>query len=176
VALIRMRGSAELGAGLLTATLKKVAPEVNPYAMQTLEQYISPAFLVPRTAAVLLTLLGLVALTLALLGIYGLMSFLVHRRTREIGIRMALGAGRGEVLGMILRHGLTIAGIGLLAGMLGALGVTRLLRGFLLGVEPWDPFTFLAASLVLAAAAAGATWIPARRAARVDPMVALRAD
>lgn len=176
VALIRMRGNAELGAGLLTATLKKIAPEVNPYAMQNLEQYISPAFLVPRTAAVLLTLLGLVALTLALLGIYGLMSFLVNRRTREIGIRMALGAGRGEVLGMILRHGLTIAGIGLLAGMVGALGVTRLLGGFLLGIEPWDPFTFLSASLVLAAAAAGATWIPARRAARVDPMVALRAD
>jgi ABC-type antimicrobial peptide transport system permease subunit len=176
VALIRMRGAPQLGAGLLTATLKKVAPAVNPYAMQTLEEYISPAFLVPRTAAVLLTLLGIVALTLALLGIYGLMSFVVNRRTREIGIRMALGADRGEVLAMILRHGLTIAGVGLLTGLLGALAVTRLLQGFLLGVEPWDPATFLVTALVLAGAAAAATWIPARRAARVDPMVALRAD
>ena len=176
VALVRLRGDVRNGAGLLQAAVRKVAPDVKPYMMQPLEEFISPAFLVPRIAAVLLTLLGVVALALALLGIYGLMSFLVNRRTREMGIRMALGASRREVLSLVLRHGMTLAGIGLVVGLPAALGVTRLLRGFLLGVDAWDPATFVATSLVLAAAAAAATWIPARRAARVDPAIALRAD
>lgn len=176
VALVRLRGDVRNGAGLLQSAVRKVAPDVKPYMMQSLEEYVSPAFLVPRIAAVLLTLLGGVALVLALLGIYGLMSFLVHRRTREMGIRMALGASRQEVLSLVLRNGMKLAGVGLAVGLPAALGVTRLLQGFLLGVNAWDPGTFLATSLLLAAAAVAATWIPARRAAQVDPAIALRAD
>jgi predicted permease len=176
IALIRTRGNPQNAAALLTAAVKKIAPDVKTYAMTSLEDYIAPAFLLPRTAAVLLTVLGAVALALALMGIYGLMAFLVNRRTREIGIRMALGAGRRDVLAMIVRHGLALACAGLGVGLVVALGVTRLLSGFLLGVDSGDPLTFAAAAILLAGAAAGACWIPARRASRVDPMIALRAD
>ncbi len=104
------------------------------------------------------------------------MHFFVVQRTHEIGVRMALGAQYGTVMALVLRQGLLLAATGGIAGLLGAIGLTRLLSGMLFGVGPADPVTFLLAPLVLLAAAALACWLPARRAARINPIVALRQD
>jgi ABC-type antimicrobial peptide transport system permease subunit len=116
------------------------------------------------------------ALVLAAVGIYGVISFLTAQRTHEIGIRVALGAQRGDILGMVFRHGLQLAGAGVVLGILAALAATRLLATLLFGVTAADPLTYVAISAALLAAGLLACWLPAHRATRVDPMVALRHD
>jgi ABC-type antimicrobial peptide transport system permease subunit len=113
-------------------------------------------------------------LILAVIGLYGIVSFSAVQRTREIGIRMALGGTARDVLGLILRQGIRMVILGLAVGVLAALGITRVMTGILIGVSPNDPVTFVAVALLLAAIALAACWIPARRATRVDPGVALR--
>jgi len=117
---------------------------------------------------------SLTALALACLGLYGILSFTVVQRTREIGVRVALGAQRLDVFSLVVGKGLKLAVIGSAIGLLGALAVTRLVSRLLYGVSPIDPVTFASMSLLLVALAMLASWIPARRAAKVDPMVALR--
>jgi putative ABC transport system permease protein len=117
---------------------------------------------------------GFVAMSLAAIGLYGVVSFMVGRRTQEIGIRMMLGAQRSEVLRMVLVNGLTLAAVGLVVGVGVAVLATPLIRSILVGVSPWDPAIFLGVCLVLVTATAVASWIPASRATHVDPMVALR--
>jgi predicted permease len=129
-----------------------------------------------RFQTTLIGLFSLIALLLSAIGIYGLMHYFVAQRTNEIGVRMALGARYGNVVALVLRQGLSLAGCGVIAGILCALGLTRLLSGLLYGVTPTDPLTFTAAPLILLAVAALACWIPARRAARIDPMAALRQE
>src|SRR6185295_12485106 len=106
----------------------------------------------------------------------GILTYAVGRRTREIGLRMALGAGRGDVVALVLRQGMALASAGTLVGVLGALALSRLLSGLLFGVGPADPATFVGVSFVMLSVAFAACWIPARRAAAVDPMVALRSE
>jgi len=118
--------------------------------------------------------LGTVALLLALLGIYGVTAFSVSQRTREIGVRVALGAQRSHVLGLVLRQGVVLAAVGVVVGSLTAVGATRLIASLLYGVPPTDVVAFGGAAIALGLAAVVASWIPARRAARVDPIVALR--
>jgi putative ABC transport system permease protein len=113
-------------------------------------------------------------LVLAVVGVYGVMSYSVSRRTSEIGIRMALGAQPSEVLAMICRQGAILVGVGVLAGLAGAFAVGRLLSDFLVGVTPNDPLTYVGVSLLLVSVAFLASYIPARRGTRADPMVALR--
>jgi ABC-type antimicrobial peptide transport system permease subunit len=108
------------------------------------------------------------------MGIYGVMSFAVAQRTREIGIRIALGSGRTRVLKLVVREGAVLAGVGVLIGLVAALALTRALRSMLYEVTPSDPWTYVAMVCVLACAALAASWIPARRAAAVDPVIALR--
>src|SRR5262249_54697400 len=127
-----------------------------------------------RLVARLSTLFGVLALTLACMGLYGLLSFEVARRTQEIGIRTALGAPRNQVLSMILRRGFVLALCGAGAGALAALWITRYLKSLLYGVPATDTVTFLAVSVLLVGVALLASWLPARRATRVDPIVALR--
>lgn len=123
---------------------------------------------------ILLGVFAALALGLASLGIYGVISYLVGQRTQEIGVRLALGAKRVDVLRLILGEGMKMAGLGLAVGLLAALGLTRLMAGLLYGVSATDPFTFVSVAALLAIVALAACYIPARRAMRVDPIVALR--
>jgi ABC-type antimicrobial peptide transport system permease subunit len=125
-------------------------------------------------ATALTTLFGATALLLAGIGLYGVISYSVGRRTREIGIRMALGAQTRDALWMVIRQGMTLALVGAGIGLIASLALTRLIKTLLFGVSPTDPMTFIAVSLLLAAVTLAACYIPARRAARVDPMVALK--
>jgi ABC-type antimicrobial peptide transport system permease subunit len=113
---------------------------------------------------------------LSALGLYGLLSFQVAQRTRELGVRAALGARSGDILSLVFRDGALLVVPGLVLGLAGALALTRLLVSQLHGVAPTDPLSYAGASIVLCAAAGLASWLPARRAARVDPMVALRSE
>ena len=158
------------------ARLRQVAPSAPIYDIQPMESRLASASSQARFSAILLGLFALVALTLAVTGIYGVMSFAVAQRTREIGIRIALGADRRRVLALILREGGLLALVGAGIGLAAALASTRVLRGMLFEVTTTDPGTYAAMIVVLAAAALTASWLPARRAARVDPMVAIRAD
>jgi len=126
-----------------------------------------------------MTLLGIfagLAVVLAAVGVYGLMSFLVAQRTREIGIRMAIGARAGDVLRLIVMRAVLLTGTGVALGLLGALLLTRLLESLLFGVKPTDPLTFAGVAAVLGIVAIAASVVPARRAARVDPLIALRSE
>jgi ABC-type antimicrobial peptide transport system permease subunit len=124
----------------------------------------------------LLSIFGGLALVLAAIGIYGLMAFTVEQRTQEIGIRMALGAGAAALRGMIVRQGMLLAVIGIALGLAAAYGLTRLLAAFLFGVKPVDPLVFAAIPVVLAFVSLVAIWVPASRATRVDPALALRRE
>src|SRR5262249_37542306 len=152
----------------------RVDPDQPVDNFRTLETVRSTALESPKLTAMLLGLFALVALTITAAGIGGGIAFSVNQRTQEFGIRMALGAQRVSVLRMVLRQGLHLVLVGLAIGMAGALVMTRLLTTLLFGVQPTDALTFLAVSMVLVAVAAAACLIPARRAATVDPMVALR--
>ena len=151
-----------------------IDPLLKPVASLTMIDYTAAAFAIPRVAATLLTALGTVALLLAALGIYGVIACSVNQRRREIGIRMALGAQRFDVLRLFVRHGMKLAGVGVLIGLAGTLAVAHLLSSLLIGVGASDPVTHLAVALLLAAVALLACWLPARRATKVDPMEALR--
>jgi predicted permease len=142
--------------------------------VQTIEEVIGQGLWAPRMGAGLLTLFGGLALILAAVGVYGVLSYSVNQQTREIGIRVALGAKSSEVLRQIIGQGLRLAATGLALGFVAALALTRVLSSLLFGISAHDPLTFGAVSLVLAAAAVLACYIPARRATKVDPIVALR--
>jgi putative ABC transport system permease protein len=119
---------------------------------------------------------AVIALLLAAIGVYGVMAYAVRQRTREIGIRIAIGAEPREVTRMVVMNSLRYSLAGLVAGLGCAVWLTRLLTTFLFGITPWDPVAFSSAVIVLALVAAVAAWIPARHAARIDPLIALRAD
>jgi len=129
-----------------------------------------------RLTMLLLTIFAGAALLLAAVGIYGVIAYSVTQRTQEIGIRMALGAQRGDVLRMVVKQAIVLAAVGIAAGGTGGLALTRLMEGLLFQVKPADPLTFVAVSAVLAAVAILASYIPGRRATRVDPVIALRAE
>lgn len=152
----------------------KIDPSVAIPTIGSMGQIVSESLAPQRFETLLTSLFAVAALLLACLGIYGVVSYSVVRRTREIGIRVALGAQKADLLWRVMRQGLTPAFLGLGAGIIGALGFTRLLSSLLFGVKPTDVLTFCVVSLLLASVAAVATYVPARRAIKVDPMVALR--
>jgi len=153
------------------AQLDGALPVAN---MRSMDDVILAAQTRPRFLTVLLTIFSSVALALASLGIYGVIAYSVEQRTSEFGIRMAMGAGPGDVLRMVVGEGIRLGLLGTVIGALAAFGLTRFIRGLLFGVSSFDPLTFLAMALLLAAVTVFACYLPARRATRVDPMVALR--
>jgi predicted permease len=142
--------------------------------ISTMQQVISHNVAQPRFFSVLLSVFGFLALTLAAIGAYGVISYSVRERTQEFGIRIALGANRHEVLTLVLKRAMTLAGIGLGLGLMGSMAAAGVLKSLLFGVKPLDPATFFAASVLLVVVALIATYVPARAATRVDPIVALR--
>ncbi|MBZ5704671.1 MAG: ABC transporter permease [Acidobacteriia bacterium] len=155
-------------------TLRDINREVPILGMLTWRDQIREALYEQRMTARLIVALGGLGLLLAAVGIYGLMAFLVARRTQEIGIRLALGAQRSAILRLVMRHALGLTAVGLAAGILGSIAATRALRSFLFGVAPTDVLVFVGAITVLVVVTFAATLVPAMRAIRVDPMVALR--
>lgn len=140
----------------------------------TIRELLDQGLWAPRMAAALLSVFGLVALVLAAIGIYGVMAYSIAQRTREVGIRMALGAQPGDILKLVIGQGMLLAGTGVVVGLIAAFGVARLFASLLFGVRPTDPLTFLAVAAVMSLSALAACYFPARRAMRVDPIVALR--
>ena len=139
-----------------------------------MENVVSDSLAQRRFAMQVVGLFGLLAMLLAGIGIYGVMAYSVSQRTREIGIRLALGASRGAILRWVLRQGMTLIVIGVGVGLVGAFAFTRLLRSLLFGVAPTDVVTYVGLAALLALVALLACYIPARRATKVDPLVALR--
>jgi predicted permease len=174
---LRTKGDPTALISLVREQISAVDAEVAPVSVLTMsDAFSSNGLFLFRMVAMLGGAFGLIALSLAIVGLYGVVSFVVGRRTQEIGIRMALGAQRGNVLRMILANGISLAITGVVIGMVGALVAAPLMRGLLNGVNPRDPLTFVAIALILLAATSVASWIPAHRATRVDPNVALRCE
>jgi putative ABC transport system permease protein len=167
-------GAAAGIAPALTNAVHAIDPNVSPYEILTMREQVNRW---TSTQRILVTLLGIfsgVALFLAVLGLYGTLSYMVSQNTRELGLRMALGARPSQLLALVMSSGLRLALIGVLAGVVIALGTTRLLGDLLYRVSPRDPFTLAAVSVTMAVAAAVACLLPAWRAARLDPARALR--
>ena len=164
----------------LTASAREVVRRLDPNLpvadVRTMDDVVGTALSTPRFTSMLLSIFAALALTLSAVGIYGVLSYVVSRRTREIGIRVAIGAGRWQVLKMVMSGGVSLALAGIGVGLVMALGVTRLLRGLLHGVTPLDPATFVTVGAGLTAVAALASLVPAWRATRVNPVVALKSD
>jgi predicted permease len=158
----------------VTSAIQARDPDLALTQVNTMDQMISLSLASDRWIVALFAGFGAAALLLAVLGVYGVMSYSVTQQTHEIGIRMALGAARSDVLGLVMREGLLLAGIGVFIGLAGAFALTRLMSNSLYGVSASDPLTFVGVSLLLVAVAVAGCFIPAHRAMRVDPLIALR--
>jgi ABC-type antimicrobial peptide transport system permease subunit len=169
------RDAASIGNDVRRA-VHDVAPQLPVYDMQTMTQRGATATAEERFRATLLSTFAIVALSLAAIGIFGVLSFAVTARTREMGIRIALGAERANVQWLVIAEGLGLVAVGIVLGLASAFAATRVLRTFLFDLTPSDPITYLAIVALLIATAVLASWIPGRRAARVDPVIALRAE
>ena len=173
---VRTRGDPAAFANTLRVALRDLDPGVEVLQTLPLAEYSGMVLFPQRMASGVLVLLGLVALVLAAMGVYAVMAYAVSRRTQEFGLRFALGATPRDVLRLVLGKGLLLAAAGLAVGLLAAMGVTRLIAGFLYGVSSFDPFAFLGVPLLLLLIALLACYLPARRATKVDPVVTLRAE
>jgi predicted permease len=174
--LVRYTGDSAALASAVRHEIAALDPTLAIFNTQTMEEHLRDALFLPRLAATLFGVFGFIGLTLAAVGLYGVMSYSVSRRTREIGIRMALGAQMGAVQRLIVRQGMMLALIAVAIGLPAALAVAKLSTSILYGVRPHDTATFVSVPLFLAAVALVACWVPARRAAGVDPQIALRCE
>ena len=172
--LVRTTGDPRLLSEAIRRETKAVIPNLPPPLIRTMDDLISETVAQPRLQTGLLSMFAGVALVLAAVGLYGVLAYTVTQRHREIGIRLALGAPKRNVLSLVIAQGMKLVLAGVAIGIAGALALTRVMRNLLYQIEPNDPLTLLAVSLLLVATALLACWLPARRAARVDPMEALR--
>jgi predicted permease len=161
---------------MLRAALAEVAPTTQLYDLRSMDDVLAPSLAEPRLGTMLMTSFGLVALLLAAIGLYGVMASLVRDQTREIGIRIALGASVGRVRAEVLGRAGIVTGVGAIAGLAGALATSRVLSTLLFQVSPSDPVSLGGACLVLLLVGGLAAYVPARRATRIDPVQALRAE
>jgi putative ABC transport system permease protein len=174
--LVRTRGEVSGLAEAIAREVRAVDPALPLYAVRTMDDLVSGAVAQRRFLMRILVLFGAAAVGLALLGIYGVISYSVSQRTREIGIRMAIGAQQQDVSRMVVRQGLMLTALGAGVGFAGALGLSQLIKSQLFGVKPSDPITLVTVLVVMGLVATAAAWLPARRAARVDPIIALRRE
>jgi putative ABC transport system permease protein len=164
---------------LISAVTKEVGAldqDIPLFAVKSMQEYLSSSVATPRFNTTLLAIFAAVALVLTIVGLYGVMSYSVAQRTNEIGIRLALGAQSRDVLLMVVKQGSALILVGLVFGLAGAYALTRLIASLLFGVTAKDPFTFVAAAVLLAIVGLLACYIPALRATKVDPMEALRCE
>jgi len=175
--LAKTAGPAESVIGALREKARAIAPQM-PVRFSTMDDRMAqlPNVAVPRFRTLLLAIFAALAVMLAMAGVYGVVSFLVNQRTQEIGLRMALGAGTGNVMKMVLSQGIRMAVIGLLIGVAGAAAAAQSLESMLFEVKPFDPLTYVAVVALIAVVTVGACFLPAWRASRIDPMVALREE
>ncbi|HUA00089.1 MAG TPA: ABC transporter permease [Candidatus Aquilonibacter sp.] len=171
---VRTEQDPAIANGEIRQMIESVDPRLAIYNVRTLGEQVNASMFQERALAFLSISLGLLAALLAVIGLYGLLAYSVARRTREIGIRMALGAQPGEILAIVFREGGKVAIVGIILGLVASVGLTRILEATLFGVSPTDPLTFAVVVSILVSVTFFACWIPARRAMRVDPMVALR--
>lgn len=174
--LARTAADADGTAARLLALVRELDPDAMVLETRTMERHLAIMLLPARLGALVFTAFAALALALALLGVYGVVSYAVARRTREVAIRMSVGADPAGVVRLLMRHGLALVGVGGAIGVLAALLGARVLQGILYGVEPIDPVTFLAVPVLLVAVGAAAAFVPARRAARIDPARVLTVD
>jgi predicted permease len=164
----------------VTSTVRNIVRDLDPQAalfnVASMEELVVTAISRPRMYAVLLGIFAAVGVVLAALGVYGVMAYSVTQRTREIGVRMALGARRSQVMGLVLRQSMALTALGIALGLAGAAAVTQYLEGLLFGLTPLDPMTFIVVSVIFASVATFASYLPARRATRINPMTALRTE
>jgi len=173
---VRTSGEPGAAAPAIGRLVRTVDPNAGVDAIIPMDRLVASSVARQRFYAVILGVFAGVAGLLAAMGIYGVLAYAVSRRTHEIGIRMALGAQRAQVLALVLRRGVLLASVGIVLGLVVAAAGTRLLQGMLFGITPLDPFTFVAVSLLFGLVAALACYVPARRATNVDPMAALRSE
>jgi putative ABC transport system permease protein len=174
--IVKTRGGSERSVADLRQAVLTIDPNLPPPRVVTLHQAASIVLLPQRAAAIVTAVLGGVGLLLAAAGLYGIMAFSAGRRTREIGIRLALGAAPGDVLRMMMGEGVGLGALGICGGLALAAATTRLMRAWLFGVSPLDLPTFAGMAVVFGTVALVASYLPARRAASADPVVALRTE
>jgi ABC-type antimicrobial peptide transport system permease subunit len=173
---IRATGDPGALATAIRAETKSIIPNLPPPIIRTMDSIISETVAQPRLQAKTLGLFAFLAVVLAAVGLYGVLTLVVAQRTREMGIRLALGATKGAVQRLVIRQGMTLVFVGIALGVPAALGLTRIMRALLYQVHPTDLLTFVGVALMLTLVALLACWLPARRAAAVDPMTALRSE
>ena len=174
--MVRTSGPAERVEAAIAQIVRSIDPSLQPPRFRRMEQAVAESIAPRKFTFLLLGTFATLAAALAVIGLYAVLAHLVADRTREIGIRAALGADRKRVVRFVVRQGAVLVGVGIVGGLIGAMVLTRLVASLLSGVSTRDPLTFVAVPLLLASVAMLATLVPAWRAARVDPVIALRAD
>jgi ABC-type antimicrobial peptide transport system permease subunit len=174
--IVRVNGDPTQAANRVRSTLASIDPFLPISNLTPLKAYVSRAMASTRFALVLIACFGGVALLLAAVGLYGVLAYAVRQRTAEIGLRVAMGATQQTILGLVVRQGLALSMAGIAFGTVGAFALTRVMRSLLVGVTPTDPLTFGSIGVAFLVVAMLASWLPARRAARVDPITALRTE
>jgi putative ABC transport system permease protein len=173
---VRTEGKPEMALPAIRRKIHELDSELPLSNVRTMQEWITTSATQPRLNTILLAVFAGVALLIAIIGIYGVLAYSVNQRTSEIGVRMALGAQRSDVLRLVVREGMTVGLAGIAAGLIGAFALSRALTSMLFEVRAHDPVTFLVVPCILAAVALAACYLPAQRAAKVDPMAALRCE
>jgi len=173
---VRTAGDPSSLAGSVRSAISEIDANQPLVNLRTMERAMSNTVAQPRLQMVLLTLFAAIAAALAVVGVYGVMAYTVSQRTQEIGVRVAMGASPGAVVRLVVGQGMRLVAVGLGLGLVGAWLLSRALASQLYGITPQDPVTYGSVALLLAAVALTASWLPARRATRVDPMLSLRSD
>jgi putative ABC transport system permease protein len=173
---VRSSGDPSLIVSAVRAAVAQVDPRAPLAEIQPMTTFVDKAMAPLRFTATLIAIFAAVAVMLAAVGLYGVLSTIVRQRTAEIGMRMVFGAPRASILSLVVGEGLKLSAVGVVIGLIGALAITRVMASLLVGVNPTDPVTFAAIVALFGIIAATASWIPARRASRLDPMAAIREE